>query len=32
MNGFGKIRRCADRNPEIIYFSLYLAAVIVMIR
>ncbi|MEV0217603.1 IS5/IS1182 family transposase, partial [Micromonospora sp. NPDC050695] len=32
MNGFGKIRRCTDRNAQIIDFYLYLAAAIVTIR
>ncbi len=32
MNGFGKIRRCTDRNAAIIDFYLYLAAAIVTIR
>ncbi|SCF44934.1 hypothetical protein GA0070215_1321 [Micromonospora marina] len=32
MNGFGKIRRCPDRNAAIIDFYLYLAAAIVAIR
>ncbi|GGN58969.1 hypothetical protein GCM10010112_13310 [Actinoplanes lobatus] len=32
MNGFGKIRRCTDRNAAIIDFHLCLAALIVTIR
>lgn len=32
MNGFGKIRRCTDRNARIIDFYLYLTAAIVTIR
>lgn len=32
MNGFGKIRRCTDRNAKVIDFYLYLAAAIVTIR
>lgn len=32
MNGFGKIRRCTDRDATIIDFYLYLAAAIVTIR
>ena len=32
MNDFGKIRRCTDRNAQIIDFYLYLAATIVTIR
>jgi transposase len=32
MNGFGKIRRCTDRNAQVIDFYLYLAAAIVTIR
>ncbi len=32
MNGFGKIRRCTDRNAQTIDFYLYLAAAIVTIR
>lgn len=32
MNGFGKIRRCTDRNATIIDFYLYLAAAFVTIR
>lgn len=32
VNGFGKIRRCTDRNAAIIDFYLYLAAAIVTIR
>lgn len=32
MNGFGKIRRCTDRNGKVIDFYLYLAATIVTIR
>jgi transposase len=32
MNGFGKIRRCTDRNARIIDFYLYLAAAIVTVR
>lgn len=32
MNGFGNIRRCTDRNAQIIDFYLYLAAVIVTVR
>lgn len=32
MNGFGKIRRCTDRNGQVIDFSFYLAAAIVTVR
>ena len=32
MNGFGKIRRCTDRNANIIDFYLYLAAAFVTVR
>lgn len=32
MNGFGKIRRCTDRDARIVDFYLYLAAAIVTIR
>ncbi|HEX5543450.1 MAG TPA: transposase [Micromonospora sp.] len=32
MNGFGKIRRCTDRNAKVVDFYLYLAAAIVTIR
>lgn len=32
MNGFGKFRRCTDRNAKVIDFYLYLTAAIVTIR
>jgi Transposase DDE domain len=32
MNGYGKLRRCTDRNPKIVDFYLYLAATLVTIR
>jgi hypothetical protein len=32
MNGYGKLRRCTERNPKIVDFYLYLAAALVTIR
>jgi hypothetical protein len=32
MNGYGKIRRCTDRDARIIDFYLYLAAALVTVR
>ncbi len=32
MNGFGKIRRCTDRDATVTDFYLYLAAAIVTVR
>jgi len=32
MNGYGKLRRCTDRNAKIVDFYLYLAAALVTIR
>jgi hypothetical protein len=32
MNGFGKLRRCTDKNGEIVDFWLYLAAAFVTVR
>lgn len=32
MNGYGKLRRCTDRNPKIVDFWLHLAAALVTIR
>jgi hypothetical protein len=32
MNGYGKLRRCTERNAKIVDFYLYLAATLVVIR
>ena len=32
MNGYGKLRRCTERNAKIVDFYLYLAAALVTIR
>ena len=32
MNGYGKLRRCTDRDGKIVDFYLYLAATFVTIR
>jgi hypothetical protein len=32
MNGYGKLRRCTDKDGEIVDFFLYLAAAIVTVR
>jgi hypothetical protein len=32
MNGYGKLRRCTERNATIVDFYLYLAAALVTIR
>jgi hypothetical protein len=32
MNGYGKLRRCTERNAKIVDFYLYLAAALVVIR
>jgi hypothetical protein len=32
MNGYGKLRRCTDRNAAVVEFYLYLAAALVVIR
>jgi hypothetical protein len=32
MNGFGKLRRCTDKNGAIVDFYLYLAAAFVTVR
>jgi len=32
MNGYGKLRRCTERNARIVDFYLYLAAALVTIR
>jgi hypothetical protein len=32
MNGFGRLRRCCERDPRIVEFYLYLAAAIVTLR
>jgi transposase len=32
MNGYGKLRRCTDKNGEIVDFFLYLAAALVTVR
>jgi hypothetical protein len=32
MNGYGKLRRCTDRNADIVDFFLYLAAALVVVR
>ena len=32
MNGYGKLRRCTDRDAEIVDFYLYLAAAFVTVR
>jgi len=32
MNGYGKLRRCTDRNSKIVNFYLYLAAAFVTVR
>jgi len=32
MNGYGKLRRCIDRNGEVVDFYLYLAAAFVTVR
>jgi hypothetical protein len=32
MNGYGKLRRCTERNPKRVDFYLYLAAALVTIR
>lgn len=32
MNGYGKLRRCTDRDGRIVDFFLYLAAALVVVR
>ena len=32
MNGYGKLRRCTERNARVVDFYLYLAAALVTIR
>jgi hypothetical protein len=32
MNGYGKLRRCTDRDGRIVDFNLYLAAAFVTVR
>jgi hypothetical protein len=32
MNGYGKLRRCTERNAKIVDLYLYLAAALVVIR
>jgi hypothetical protein len=32
MNGYGKLRRCTERDPRIVDFYLYLAAAFVVRR
>jgi hypothetical protein len=32
MNGFGKLRRCCERDSKIVEFYLYLAAAFVTVR
>ena len=32
MNGYGKLRRCTDRNGQIVDFYLYLAAALITLR
>ncbi len=32
MNGYGKLRRCTEKNGVIVYFHLYLAAAFVPVR
>jgi hypothetical protein len=32
MNGYGKLRRCTDKNGDVVDFFLYLAAALVTVR